>query len=165
MLLIFQILYILVTKNYSKILIEQQLLRLMYYCQLVFLLIFLSYIQKMYLLFILLLLASSFSFVSSLISSLCHKPLDVTKQLSLYCNRLCICITISRSSALSTNVLLIFDMHDLDKALFLKISFLFLVLASLSPLKLILPFKAAYIHHRYSHISFILTLKLIASRW
>ena len=39
----------------------------------------------------------------------------------------------SRSSALSINVLLIFDMHDLNEALFLKVRFLFLFLALLSP--------------------------------
>ena len=50
----------------------------------------------------------------------------------------------SRSSALSKNVLLIFDMHDLNGKLFLKVSFLFLLLASLLPLTLIPPFTTIY---------------------
>ena len=47
----------------------------------------------------------------------------------------------SRSSALSIHVLLIFDMYDLNRTLFLQINFLFLVLSSLSPSTLILPFN------------------------
>ena len=53
--------------------------------------------------------------------------------------------TVLRSPALSINVLLIFDMHDLNGALFLKINFLFLLLASLFPLTVILPFTTIYI--------------------
>ena len=52
--------------------------------------------------------------------------------------------TVLRSPALSINVLLIFDMHDLNGALFLKINFLFLLLASLFPLTVILPFTTKY---------------------
>ena len=43
--------------------------------------------------------------------------------MSLYYKRLYIDITLSRSSALSTNVLLIFDIHYLNGALFLNVSF------------------------------------------
>ena len=46
----------------------------------------------------------------------------------------------SRCSALSMNVLLIFDMCDVKEALFLKVSFSFLLIASLVPLTLTLPF-------------------------
>ena len=53
-------------------------------------------------------------------------------------------IAISRSSALFINVLLFFDMHDLNKALFLKISFLFLLLALLVPETIFLPFTTVY---------------------
>ena len=51
---------------------------------------------------------------------------------------------ISRSSALSINMLLIFDVHDLNGALFLKISFLFHALTLLSPVTAILPFTTIY---------------------
>ena len=50
---------------------------------------------------------------------------------------------ILRSSALSINVLLIFYMHDLNGALFLKIRFLFLVFST-SPQLFFLPFTIAY---------------------
>ena len=53
-------------------------------------------------------------------------------------------IEISRSSALCINVLLIFYMYDLNGALCLEINFLFLLLASLSPLTVIVPFKTIY---------------------
>ena len=42
------------------------------------------------------------------------------------------------------NVQLIFDMHDLNGTLFWNISFLFLVLSSLSPSTIIIPFKKIY---------------------
>ena len=45
--------------------------------------------------------------------------------MSLYSSNLKIGIAISRSSAISINVLLIFDILDLNEALFLKTSFLF----------------------------------------
>ena len=65
--------------------------------------------------------------------------------MSLYSNRLCIGITISRSSALPINVLLVFDIHDGHGALFFKISFLF-------PSKVIVPFTTIYAS-LYSHKS------------
>ena len=52
----------------------------------------------------------------------------------------------SRPSALSINVLLIFDIHDIDGALFLNVSILFTVLARLLPATLIHPFTAIYCH-------------------
>ena len=52
----------------------------------------------------------------------------MSEYLLLYSKKLYIGITISRSSALSINVLLIFDMHDLNVALFLKDSFFSLFL-------------------------------------
>ena len=48
------------------------------------------------------------------------------------------------SSALSINVLLIFDMQDLNGALLLKASYLFLLLALLVPVTLILSFTTIY---------------------
>ena len=53
-------------------------------------------------------------------------------------------ITISRSFAFSMNVLLIFVMHDLNGALFLKISFSFLLLALSVPVTAITPFTTIY---------------------
>ena len=53
-------------------------------------------------------------------------------------------IAISRSSALFINVLLVFDMYDLNKALLLNISFLFLLLALLVPETVFLPFTTVY---------------------
>ena len=53
-------------------------------------------------------------------------------------------LTISRSSALSINVSLIFDMHDLKGALFVKVSFLFLFSALLSPSTVIIPLTTIY---------------------
>ena len=50
-------------------------------------------------------------------------------------------MTIFRSSALSINELLIFDMRDQNGALFLKVSFF---LALLSPSTVILPFTSIY---------------------
>ena len=50
----------------------------------------------------------------------------------------------SQSILQSTNVLLIFDIHDLNGALFLKISFLFLLLAWCVPVTVILPFTTIY---------------------
>ena len=51
---------------------------------------------------------------------------------------------LSRSSALSINVLFIIDMHDLNGALFLKVTFSFHLLSSLVPVALILPFTTIY---------------------
>ena len=53
-------------------------------------------------------------------------------------------ITISTSSALSTNVLLIFDMHHRKGGVFLKISFSFHVLPSLYSSTVLLPFITKY---------------------
>ena len=60
----------------------------------------------------------------------------------------------SISSALSMNVLLIFDMHDVNGALFVKVGFSFLLLASLVPLTVIVLLQK-YMHH-YSHTNLIL---------
>ena len=48
--------------------------------------------------------------------------------------------SISRSSALSKNVQLIFDMDDINGTIFLKASFLLILLIGLSPSAVILPF-------------------------
>ena len=70
-------------------------------------------------------------------------------------------MTISRSPALAINVLLIFEMHDLNEALFLNttsfpaLSFSFAAAAKIS----IVPFTAIYASLQYSHINMILTLK------
>ena len=48
--------------------------------------------------------------------------------------------SISRSSALSKNVQLIFDMDDINGTIFLKASFLLFLLIGLSPSAVILPF-------------------------
>ena len=61
----------------------------------------------------------------------------------------------SRSSALSIILLLIFDIHDPNGALFLKSSFLFLLLSLFVPVTVIVPLQQ-YMHH-YSHINLILT--------
>ena len=53
-------------------------------------------------------------------------------------------MTISRPFALSMYVLLIFDMRDLNGALLLKASFLFLLLALLVPVTLIIHFATIY---------------------
>ena len=66
------------------------------------------------------------------------------ESLLLYTHRLCIGITVSRFSVLLTSVLLIFHMHDLNRALLLKISFIFFVLELLSPLTVILCPKTTY---------------------
>ena len=46
---------------------------------------------------------------------------------------------------MSMNELLIFDMHDLNGELFLKVSFLFVLLALFVLATLILPFKTIYV--------------------
>ena len=63
-----------------------------------------------------------------------------------------ISITISRSSALSLNVLLIFDIHELNGALFLKVSFLSTLLTRLLPATLILLFTTIHASLYYSQI-------------
>ena len=63
--------------------------------------------------------------------SWCHR---IT--LSLSFNKLCICTTILRSTALSLKVLFIFVMHDLNGASFLKVGFLFYLLGLRVPVTL-----------------------------
>ena len=58
--------------------------------------------------------------------------------------------TISRSSTLSTNVLLTFDMHGQKGALFSKVNFLFLVLAVLVPVTIIIPLIVCFCHVMYA---------------
>ena len=53
-------------------------------------------------------------------------------------------MTMKRSSAFSVYVLLVFDIHDPNSALFLKVSFSFLQSASLVPVTLILSFTTIY---------------------
>ena len=64
--------------------------------------------------------------------------------MSLYSKKLHTGITTSKSSMLPLNMLLIFDMHDLNGSLFLKDIFLFLLLARLVHVTLILSFTAIY---------------------
>ena len=52
------------------------------------------------------------------------------------------------------NALLIFDMHDLNGALLLKVSFVYLLLTLLVPLALILPSQQDLYH--YIHTNLIL---------
>ena len=59
----------------------------------------------------------------------CNNSTIFVMCLSLYSNRLYIGITILRSCVMSTSVLLVVNMHDQNRALLLKISFFFLVLA------------------------------------
>ena len=66
------------------------------------------------------------------------------KKLSLYSNKLHISVTISRSSVLSTNVLLTFNINDLNGALFLKASYLFLLLLTVASVTLFDPFITIY---------------------
>ena len=54
-------------------------------------------------------------------------------------------MTIPRSSALSMNVLLIFDMYDLNGILFLKTNFMFLLIPLSVPETVIFPFKTIYL--------------------
>ena len=54
-------------------------------------------------------------------------------------------LTISSSSALSMSMLLLLDMHDLNEVLFLKVRFLFLLLASSVPSTVIVPFTTIYV--------------------
>ena len=49
-----------------------------------------------------------------------------------------------RSSALSINKLLTFDMRNLNEAIFLRVTFLFFLLALSVPVTLTLPFKTIY---------------------
>ena len=65
-------------------------------------------------------------------------------------------MTISRSSSLSVNVLLIFDIHELN-GVFLKLSFLFLLLALSVSVALILPFqKYSFMKNIVLNVMFLL---------
>ena len=64
--------------------------------------------------------------------------------MSLYSDRLYIGMIMARSSALSINVLLIFDMRDLNGLIFLNVSFLFLLLTGLVPSTFIIPLRTIY---------------------
>ena len=53
-------------------------------------------------------------------------------------------MNISRSFALSINMLLIFDMHDLNGAILLNVGFLFLLLTGLVPSRVTFSFTTIY---------------------
>ena len=113
-----------ISKCYSNILMEQQFLRLMYCYHLVCSLSFLSYIQRFssYGFVVIYFITIIISFISRIIyfvfiitinlhNTSLHNPPDAIGNYTS--NRSCIDNTISRSSALFINVLLVFDMHDL----------------------------------------------------
>ena len=113
-----------ISKCYSNILMEQQLLRLMYCYHLLCSLSFLSYIQRFssYGFVVIYFITIIISFISRIIyfvfiitinlhNTSLHNPPDAIGNYTS--NRSCIDNTISRSSALFINVLLVFDMHDL----------------------------------------------------
>ena len=113
-----------ISKCYSNILMEQQFLRLMYCYHLVCSLSFLSYIQRfssygfavIYFITIIIIFISRiiyfvFIITINLHNTSLHNPPDAIGNYTS--NRSCIDNTISRSSALFINVLLVFDMHDL----------------------------------------------------
>ena len=113
-----------ISKCYSNILMEQQFLRLMYCYHLVCSLSFLSYIQRFssYGFAVIYFITIIISFISRIIyfvfiitinlhNTSLHNPPDAIGNYTS--NRSCIDNTISRSSALFINVLLVFDMHDL----------------------------------------------------
>ena len=113
-----------ISKCYSNILMEQQFLRLMYCYHLVCSLSFLSYIQRFssYGFVVIYFITIIISFISRIIyfvyiitinlhNTSLHNPPDAIGNYNS--NRSCIENTISRSSALLINVLLVFDMHDL----------------------------------------------------
>ena len=113
-----------ISKCYSNILMEQQFLRLMYCYHLVCSLSFLSYIQRFssYGFAVIYFITIIISFISRIIyfvfiitinlhNTSLHNPPDAIGNYTS--NRSYIDNTISRSSALFINVLLVFDMHDL----------------------------------------------------
>ena len=113
-----------ISKCYSNILMEQQFLRLMYCYHLVCSLSFLSYIQRFssYGFAVIYFITIIISFISRIIyfvfiitinlhNTSLHNPPDAIGNYTS--NRSYIVNTISRSSALFINVLLVFDMHDL----------------------------------------------------
>ena len=84
---------------------------------------------------------------------------NVTGLFWLYSNILYISMTISRSSVSSINVLLIFEMHDLYRALFLKAtSFPALLFSFAAAAKRSIVLLQQYMHH-HSNRDMILTLK------
>ena len=113
-----------ISKCYSNTLMEQQLLRLMYCYHFLCSLSFLSYIQRFssYGFVVIYFITIIISFISRIIyfvfiitinlhNTSLHNPPDAIGNYTS--NRSCIDNTISRSSALFINVLLVFDMHDL----------------------------------------------------
>ena len=127
-----------ILKSYTNILMEQKFLTLIYYYYLMCLLLFFLILKRFtcYCLVVI----SSITCIIIFIHIIIH--------LSLYSNKFYIDITISRSCPLSMNVL--------NRALFLKVSFLFLLLAPSIPETLILPFTTIYAY--YTHINLILIL-------
>ena len=141
---------------------KQQVLRLIYYYYLMCFLLFWSYTQTIDLLFFvviyhIIIIISFIRRIIYFIFIIIPQVSDVIEKLSLYSNKSYIDIKISRPSALSINTLLIFDIHDLNGSLFLKVSFFFLLAFSV-PATLII-FLQKYMHH-YNQISLILKLKI-----
>ena len=123
-----------ISKCYSNILMEQQFLRLMYCYHLVCSLSFLSYIQRFssYGFAVIYFITIIISFISRIIyfvfiitinlhNTSLHNPPDAIGNYTS--NRSCIDNTISRSSALFINVLLVFDMHDLMERYLWRLTF------------------------------------------
>ena len=123
-----------ISKCYSNILMEQQFLRLMYCYHLVCSLSFLSYIQRFssYGFVVIYFITIIISFISRIIyfvfiitinlhNTSLHNPPDAIGNYTS--NRSCIDNTISRSSALFINVLLVFDMHDLMERYLWRLTF------------------------------------------
>ena len=138
---------------------EQQPLCLIYYCQLVCFWIFLSYSQKIY--FLLSCCHLFYDYLDQHFHSLHHclnlynSSTNFHRIIALYSNRLYIGIAISRSLALSMNMLLVSNMHDLNGALFPKVGFLFLLLSLLVPATLILfSLSRQYMYH-YNYTNLI----------
>ena len=132
----------------------------MYYYHLVFFLLFCLIFERVLSLFIL--APSIFISIAEYIFHVYNNSTNFLMfwnncHLNNYSNRLYIGITVSRSSALLINVSLIFDMHYLSGAWFLKVSFLFPILLSLSPSRVIVPFAIIYMH-QFNHTNLILIL-------
>ena len=130
---------------------KQQVLRLIYYYYLMCFLLFWSYTQTIDLLFFVVIY--HIIIIISFIRRIIYFIFIIIPQFS----ESYIDIKISRPSALSINTLLIFDIHDLNGSLFLKVSFFFLLAFSV-PATLII-FLQKYMHH-YNQISLILKLKI-----
>ena len=97
-----------IPKNYSNILMKQQLLHLICFHYLMCSILFLPYTWKIYFLLFCCYLSYHYHYHFHHLFHLQNnsKLFDVIKWLSLYSNKLCIGKTISRSFALSANVLL-----------------------------------------------------------